>query len=353
MATFLDLLSGQEELRHTSALAFLLHLERKKPRLLGALLRCARHNSASGGTPKEVLGDNFGDITDVRVEVEEPCGGRSHDGRFDLTIRYTLDGKPHLLAVEVKVAAAGEHRSQIRTYWEQIEEWRKEEPEDSYKANATLGLLLSYDLDKFGWADEHRDRPHVRCWWRWEDVRDAIREVLEGRPSGRDAAFRELAAEFLVYLEDFTMSIEDYRKALGRAGRLPPYPLVVDAMELLARKLAADQRLQREPVGTEGAPWDDEEKAYWCGYWWWLPDGDRWSSLTLSYSWKEGSGRPPGGPNGNWIGVTDGSGYLANVEFRRGRRGGGDGESLQVWSLERFVEILTDEGIMELQDLVR
>ena len=350
MTSLLDLIPTGDEVRCTAVLAMLLSLDRSGELLL-ALLRKAQdswpdHSNLVGRAGASGPTDTWqldGTIENLHLTTEEAIEQERQEGRFDLVARFDLAGKPHVVVIEVKVQAAGEHGHQLALYERQLQAWESEDRESQDSRQYALILLTLRAVEESTWNTDLSTLPHLAGFLRWTEVLEELGAYEKRHAPASDNAISVLGAALRQRLEELSMTAKDYQP-LMRAEHYP-YPLLVDALEAVAREVAGDATLHKDPRGTEGAPWDSKASAYWCGYWWRLGGEEgRWASLRMEWDWTKESA-----PQGKqWIPDGTRSGYAFEIALRIGD----EKNPVLAWSEQEFVAEL-DSIVQTIQDLLR
>ncbi|MFH0944825.1 MAG: PD-(D/E)XK nuclease family protein, partial [Planctomycetota bacterium] len=332
MPNLIDLLPLGLEVSCCTALGLLLQSEPEGALLRDILGRVKPIDGRDNGTPWS-KSDLDKKVRNLEVSVEEEISTGKIDRRLDLVLRFDLDEKPCRVLVEAKVGAAGEHGGQIAAYQECLEEWSK----DLGHGARVIGVLLTAaPLDEFEWTTKREDRTFFHWHLSWKDVCEAIQSRIDDRKL-KDDFFARLGGDLNDILEEWIMGLKELQERLSQPSP-HCYPVLIDALEMVARQASGNARLNREPPGVEGAPWDDKEKAYWCGYWWRVRDN--WAELVLSWDYKEK--RVKDTEAVSWVSEGKTTGYEASVQLIIGSEGDLPDRELHRWSLERFGQELED-----------
>lgn len=323
MSSLIDLLPLGEEVRCCTALAILLQSD---PELLSGILAKVQPLFPGSKTTLPWSRPGWGKgIQELQVSVEENTSVRSEDRRLDLVVRFKLDGADCLVLVEAKVGAEGEHGGQIAAYESCLRDWNK-------KVDQVIGVLLTAaPLDRFEWQTKPEDLEHFRAHLSRKDVGEVIQGRIEDRDP-KDVLFARLGRDLIKNLEDWIMGLKELQTRLSSPAARHCYPVLIDALEMLARQASGDERLNKEPRGVEGAPWDAKEDAYWCGYWWQVKG--KWAALRLFWQYMRSPDEEPG--KVTWIPEGETTGYAASVRLLIGSNEDQEGKEIQRWSLDEF-----------------
>lgn len=336
MSDLVELLHGLEELRFCSALAILIQFEGGEHRILRGLLERIISNWCCGngfGSQNRPCPLNKNDlktevaIQNVHVQVEEPIAGGRQEGRLDLTVRFGLLQKNFLVIFEAKVVSSKQHGSQLNTYRRQFSIWDAEKEKERGERNRIFGLLTLVPKEKLVDLTDD-DREMVDFAILWKDVLEILEKEREISQS-----LSPLIDNFRTTLRRWYMELKDYAKPLE--AKEPPFPVLLDALEALCRRLLGaceGGKLQSEPSGWQGPVWEDpranekHDGCYWCGYWWRV-NQEYWTAVYIAWYYEE-SKEP--------------TGYTGKVEFWAGKKGS-EGELKKDLSLLEFQKLIGDE----------
>lgn len=292
MADLLDLVAGQDEARCTSYLALLMSLDPSRT-LVRRFMKLARDTWETRREVREIQGAHHplknwpidASLENLQITTEESFKASGDPGRFDLVLRFRTDDLAYMMVVEVKVQAHGEHGDQLARYREEMTRL-EQAAEPPSRPQTALVLLTVHGADQANWSTPLSSIPHLAGDLRWNEVLALATTGAKETGIPADATYSTILQSLQERISELGMSTQDYAPLL-QANASPSYPLLVDALEALAREASGGAKLYRKPIsGREGATWDGEENAYWCQYWWSRANGS-WAGLIMEWKWKD------------------------------------------------------------------
>jgi len=342
MPSLVDLFPSGDEVTCCTVLGLLLQADSNGGLLTEILRKVRLLDERREGLPWKESDLAAANVRDLSVSVEQKIDVGNEDRRLDLALRFNLGGMPYLVVIEAKVGAPGEHGRQIEAYERHLKCYLKRCPKAETEKRVLGVLLTAAPVDSFRWQSKPYKLTHFRGHLAWKDVCDAIQKRIESRDRASDLLAR-LGQDLVDRLEEWTLDLADLQNSLKQESAFC-YPVLVDALEMVARRACGGEKLYKEPPGVEGAAWDEEEGAYWCGYWWQALRG--WAALYLS--WKYHGDQGSHVSSSTWVPAGRSAGYCASVQLERGRDADKEVEVIGRWSLKEFTEELPS-----LPDLIR